>query len=400
MIRVASIRLTDLLSLAASSLRRNRLRSFLTIGAIAFSIAVMQYLISFGLGLEQLTLGSIMRSASLLSITVTSGSEELQPLDQKALQKIAAIPHLSTVLPKLTVKGDVGLENQKTGATIVGVDPEYLASSSETAITVGDYYQKDDSRVMVVTTGFLKLFGLNDSKTPQLLFNVQLDSEKYASIAPVENVSVAGVVNSESVVAYVPLSYMQELLGEQAPSYEDVKVQPDSLDTLQSVSDGLIAQGFKVVKVVDTIDEVKKVFFWIQAIMITLGVIAVVVASIGMFNTLTVSLLERTREIGIMKALGVKRSDIGRLFITEALLMGAIGGILGIALSFLFQQITMLVLSLLATLAQGVVPELFLNQWHILAGFLLFALIISGLTGLYPARRAVRINPIDAIRYE
>jgi putative ABC transport system permease protein len=162
----------------------------------------------------------------------------------------------------------------------------------------------------------------------------------------------------------------------------------------------IIKNGYRVSTVIDTVQDIKKIFFWIRAVMASLGLIAIFVASIGMFNTLTISLLERTREIGIMKALGVKRWDIGRLFITESLLMGWVGGALGVALAFFFQQLTLFALSLVASASAGTVPVIFYNSWYIVGGFILFALMIALVTGLYPARRATTINPIDAIRYE
>jgi ABC-type antimicrobial peptide transport system permease subunit len=149
-------------------------------------------------------------------------------------------------------------------------------------------------------------------------------------------------------------------------------------------------------------DQIKKVFFWIRLLLAALGLVAVIVASIGMFNTLTVSLLERTREIGIMKSLGVKKVDIYRLFLLEAVLMGFFGGVAGITLAYVLQQLTIFILSLLANDSpQGKVPDhLFLNHWYIIGGAMLFAITIAFLTGVYPARRAMRLKIIDAIRYE
>jgi putative ABC transport system permease protein len=120
-----------------------------------------------------------------------------------------------------------------------------------------------------------------------------------------------------------------------------------------------------------------------------------------MFNTLTVSLLERTKEIGIMKALGVRRKDVRRIFIAEALLIGFIGGITGIVIAYALQASTILIFQFLALLTpDGKVPTLFLNQPLLLIGSLLFSLVIAMLTGIYPANRAAKLNPIDAIRHD
>jgi len=124
-----------------------------------------------------------------------------------------------------------------------------------------------------------------------------------------------------------------------------------------------------------------------------------VIATIGMFNTLTISLLERTKEIGIMKALGVRNRDVSRLFLMEAILIGILGGLAGIVVAVGLQQLTLFILSLLAAYANGVVPIVFQNHLLLLAGSFLFAMLIALITGVYPARRATRLNVIDAIRH-
>lgn len=397
---VSSIRPSDLFSLAWSSLRRNRLRSILTIGAVAIGIGVMMYLISLGYGLERLTLGQVAKSAALLSLNITSGSQELQPLNKKEIARIEALPKVKSVLPQSSFKGAVSLNQKTAPATIVSVDPDFLAIGENTKLKVGNYYRAEDKQTMVVSSGFLKVFGLDEGKNPLVIFTMSLDQKEYPGVASVNNINVSGVVDSPAVIVYFPRPYLESIVGEKLPAYESAKATVETIDSIEPVKNELIKLGYKVATVVDTVQEIKKVFSWIQFILGALGLIAIVVASIGMFNTLTISLLERTREIGIMKALGMKKKDISRLFLAESLLMGLIGGLAGIGLAVVGQQLTLFILSLLASLAQGTVPTIFLNPAFLIFGFLFFALLISLLTGIYPAMRATRLNAIDAIRYE
>lgn len=399
MTKVASIRLNDLIPLAWGSLRRNRLRSMLTIGAIAVGIAVMVFLISLGLGLQRLTVGSVERSSSLLSIEVKSGSETLLPLTPKNIEKARTIPGIREILPRLTLKGGLTLDSFGS-VTVVGVDPDYMQVTDSTQLVAGQYYRPDDAQTMVVTTGLLKLFGLDAKKVPLVTFKITIDPDKYPNLAPIPDVSVSGVVDADAAVVYLPRAYLETLVGGTFDSYEHFKVIVKDLDSVEPVRDALIARGFQVTTVIDTVDEIQRFFKWVTGILATLGLIAIFVAGIGMFNTLTISLLERTREIGIMKALGVKRSDISRLFIYEAVLMGIVGGFAGLGIAILFQQLTLFALSLLASLSQGTVPKIFVNHWMILTGAIVFAIFIATATGIYPARRATKLNPIDAIRHE
>ena len=128
--------------------------------------------------------------------------------------------------------------------------------------------------------------------------------------------------------------------------------------------------------------------------------VALVVASLGMFNTLTVSLLERTREVGLMKAMGMRSSEVHELFLTASMVMGTLGGVLGIALGYCAGKVFGLLLSVFA-LVQG---EGTLNVSLIPFSFVLFVIILSlvvgFVTGIYPARRSAKISALNALRYE
>jgi putative ABC transport system permease protein len=402
MSRVASIRPNDLASLAWSSLRRNRLRSTLTIGGIAVGIGVMMFLITLGLGLEQITIGSVQRSSALLALTISSPNQDILPLGPKAVTAIQKIPGIQGVFPQVTVDGQVGLGTTiAPGVTIVGADPGSLEIDRDTKLLVGRYYRPEDINTMVVTSEFLKQFGLDANRTPLVSFTVTLNPVNYPNAKTITDVSISGVVDASSPIIYLPRPFLEAQLGlAQPPPYTTMQATAQSLDQVAQVAEGIRALGYKVSSVIDTVDQIRKVFAWVQWVLGSLGAIAIMVATIGMFNTLTISLLERTKEIGIMKALGVKRGDISRLFLLEALFMGLLGGFLGVGFAFLLQELTIFSLQLLATLKDGTVPKLFANEPIILIGFVIFATIIALLTGIYPSQRAMRLNPIEAIRYE
>jgi putative ABC transport system permease protein len=399
---IASIRINDLIPLAWSSLRRNRLRSSLTVGAIAVAISLVVYLVSLGFGLEQLTLGTVQRSSSLLSLTVETASKELNPLNQEAVNRITNVLGVASVQPRFTLKGQVILDRTRANTTVVGVDPDYLQVTSSTQLLVGRYYRPDDVQAMVVTTGFLNLYGLDTKKTPLVLFDIELDPLSYPGVERLRDVIVTGVVEADdSQVAYLPTAYLESVIPQGAlPPYEHVKVMVADINQIEPAREDLITRGFKVSAAVDTVDDIKNAFRWIRGILAGLGIVAIFIATIGMFNTLTISLLERTREIGIMKALGVRNKDVGRIFLMEAVLIGLLGGVAGLIGAFFLQQLTLFILSLLAALAEGRVPVLFVNHALLIVGALTFAILIAVVTGFYPARRATKLNPIDAIRYE
>jgi ABC-type antimicrobial peptide transport system permease subunit len=119
-----------------------------------------------------------------------------------------------------------------------------------------------------------------------------------------------------------------------------------------------------------------------------------------MFNTLTVSLLERIREVGLLKALGMSRADIRKLFLSEAMIIGIGGGLMGLILGLLVGYILNYSINALA-IASGASPvDFFYMPWYFAVGMAIFSIIIGLLTGIYPAQRAVKINALDALRYE
>jgi putative ABC transport system permease protein len=137
------------------------------------------------------------------------------------------------------------------------------------------------------------------------------------------------------------------------------------------------------------------VFTIVQVVLIGLASISLLVGGIGIMNTMFTSVLERTREIGVMKAIGARNSDIMKIFLIEAGLLCTIGGgigiILGIGISKLIQYVA-------AQAGMGIIQAYF--PWYLIVGALAFSFLVGTLSGIFPARRAAKLKPVDALRYE
>lgn len=138
----------------------------------------------------------------------------------------------------------------------------------------------------------------------------------------------------------------------------------------------------------------------INIILLVFGAVALFVSAIGMFNTMTIALLERAQEIGIMKALGASRQDIRKLFLAESIIIGFLGGMFGIIIGYIGIHAVNTGVNALAKSMGGQMFDLF----YIPASFIIFILVFSTavglLTGLYPAKRAAELNPLEALRYK
>ncbi|MEP7162783.1 MAG: FtsX-like permease family protein, partial [Candidatus Moraniibacteriota bacterium] len=150
----------------------------------------------------------------------------------------------------------------------------------------------------------------------------------------------------------------------------------------------------------ETIDQANKVFSAIQLILMIFGLIALIVSAIGMFNTMTIALLERTEEIGIMKAIGASKTSISLMFIMEATLMGFLGALGGVFLGYMNGEIINLLVNAIANRFGGESVDLFFSPLWFVLTVILFGAFVGLLTGIFPARAASKIDTLDALRYK
>lgn len=259
-------------------------------------------------------------------------------------------------------------------------------------------------REAVVNKAFLSVLGIKDSESIGKKFSVSfvategLTSENQKVISTAVEYTIIGVTpDTKTPIIYVPIIDIKQL---GLNNYSQVKLVVNDQKELSHTRKQVEVLGFKTTSVVDTVSQIENLFGTLRLVLGLLGVVALSVAALGMFNTLTISLLERTHEIGIMKAIGMKSVEVQDLFLTESMIMGFFGGIGGLILGALAGQLLSLLLSIFAVF-KGVgyldissIPFSFI----LLIGFL--SLMVGILTGIYPAHRATKISALDALRYE
>lgn len=164
-----------------------------------------------------------------------------------------------------------------------------------------------------------------------------------------------------------------------------------------AVRDAISQEGFAVSSL-ETVSEVNKLFGVANIVLGLFGIITLAVSAIGMFNTMTVALLERTTEIGIMRSIGASRTDILLMFIIESTLMGFCGGVAGIVLGVASGQIVNLIVNIAAKYMGGKSLVLFAYPLWFLGFVLAFSIVIGFATGIGPAKRASSLDPLEALR--
>jgi putative ABC transport system permease protein len=169
---------------------------------------------------------------------------------------------------------------------------------------------------------------------------------------------------------------------------------------IQAVEDAIKKMGFNTFSMLDATRSLRKFFAIVDVFLGVFGSLALAVASIGIVNTLVMAILERRREIGVLKALGATDRDVRSLFFAEAGAMGLFGGVFGVALGWLIGQA--LTWGATIYLKRQDLPGVKISYvpWWLAASAIAFAVIVSLVAGLYPASRAAKLNPVEALRYE
>ncbi len=184
------------------------------------------------------------------------------------------------------------------------------------------------------------------------------------------------------------------------PVYSSVNVRVKNPSHIQSVEDSVKKMGFNTFSILDASKSIQQFFKVLDVFLGIFGSLALAVAFIGIVNTLVMAILERRREIGIMKAIGASDTDVKKLFFAEAGAMGILGGVVGVALGWAIGQVINLGTNVYLK-SQSFPPEHFWSvPWWLVAFALLFSFLVSLAAGLYPASRAARLDPVQALRYE
>jgi putative ABC transport system permease protein len=184
------------------------------------------------------------------------------------------------------------------------------------------------------------------------------------------------------------------------PSYSSISVRVKNPSQIRAIEEAVKKMGFNTFSILDATRSLQQFFAVLDLFLGIFGSLALAVASIGIVNTLVMAILERRREIGIMKAIGASDGDVKKLFFAEAGAMGILGGIVGVALGWAIGQAINLGTNIYLK-RQALPPEHFWAvPWWLVGAAIVFAFIVSLLSGLYPAGRAARLDPVQALRYE
>ena len=376
--------------------------------------------------------------------TATPVAEKPVRLDDEALKTLAGLPNVKGVYPMVRVGLQLKFEDYTEFTTASGVPFSAKGEGAFQSIKHGGFFASETDEACMLSLDYAKRLsddpGTLVGKTLTLSYAVS-SANAPATSAPVPqgfpalgaagmNLSrvdttctVAGIVERETGPVFagtagvtglmLPLARAQAIYGVQVTSaqsllrdakeprtYPSVSVKVASSRHTQDVGNEIKKLGYTAFSLNDLLDNAKRAFIVIDILLGLIGSIALTVALLMVVNTMIMSILERTREIGVMKAIGGSDGAIRKIFLIEASTIGFIGGVAGVALGWVLGRIVNFGVNIYIQRQGGEAGNLFSTPPWLIASAIAFAILVSLVAGTFPARRAARLDPIQALRHD
>ena len=413
----AGFSLAEVVRVSFDSLLANKTRSFLTMLGVIIGVASVVALLSLGNGAQASITGQVQSIGTNLLYVMpgsanggrpgqTSAAQNLTMEDYQAISNLG-LP-LNGIAPQFSGSADIVAPAADKNASIAGTTPTYFAMQDLRPAS-GSLFDENQSRaadpVAVLGANLAKdLFG-NGTAVGQTV-RVKDQTLRVIGVLAAKG---GGGISSVDDQLFAPISFVQQrLFGARTPdgnSYRvaniilsarnggDVKAIQDRITVLLRERHHLKADGsdddFLVMNQASMLSTLTSITSILTAFLAAIAGISLLVGGIGIMNIMLVSVTERTKEIGLRKAVGARGQDILLQFIVEALVVSVTGGVIGLLFGMLIAG--------LVTLSGALTATVSLSSVVLAVGF---SLAVGLFFGIYPARRAARLNPIDALRYE
>jgi putative ABC transport system permease protein len=409
----SSISSWDLGEISLSYLMEKKSRTLITVLGVGVGIGFITFLLSLGYGLESLVIEEVAEIEEMRQVNVNPvvGSEVV--VDEENYEIISNIDGVHDTHPLINVATTVYYGDSQTDIVAYGVHSDYLDVTRETFLR-GESFTEGNQEI-VVDSNLLEVLGIEEQDiiddnlslefipVDREIDVVEVEEEK--RLANIQGAyddrveyKVVGVIdNGDSPVIFFPIDDAIEL---GINDYSEVLVSLTENSDMIAVRREIETLGMETTSVMDTVAQIENLFRYLRIGLAVLGTIAFLIALLGMINTLTVSLMERTREVGLLKSIGMRSNEVRRMFITESMLIAFFGGVSGVALGALFGFLISLIISGISMSSGGDYLAISKIPLYLIAGVIFISVVIGFLTGLYPSKRAVRMSPLDALRYE
>ena len=453
----------DLVELAVRNLRQSKLRNGLTTIGISVGVASLVAMLSLGVGLQQMATRRLAGSGLFDTVFVTSRQdfrgfdreddaktshpEQAPILDELARQKITKLANVTEVEPEIRVMGEVVSGGETHFGFVAGLPMSARVNEAFDNLQ-GKFFSTNEADEAILLTDFAKEL---DPKNPSALIGQGItlrygerqalpqdpsgrpaiageentanngDDYGFSVVRKLQKLRVVGLIDSEPYGGmrtvsrgriFLPVGTTERLnmaqftdmrsslRGASTKSYMTLTVRVKDPGKVAAVQDAISQMGFRTFSVLDATKSLRRFFTVLDLFLGIFGSLALAVATLAIINTLVMAVLERRREIGVMKAIGASDQDVKRLFFTEAGAMGFLGGVLGILLGLAIGKGINFGTAIYLTRRQLPAEAVWSMPLWLVGAAIVFSIVVSLVAGLYPAGRAARLDPVETLKYE
>ena len=447
------MRISDLLTVCLRNLTRRKVRTALTVIGVVIGVCAIILMVSLGIGARESMMQMLQEWGDLTIINVYNYGGGETKLDDKAVSQIQAMEGVQIATPfyqnyelNFRLKSRNGRYDSYT--QIIGIYPEafealgyqlsegtsFADSNKDYSMVAGAnvaYSFRDTKKKRNNYVDRYQTDAMGNPKKPfvdmmtdkLILYSEIYDNNGNLSKTLEVTPHITGIMVEDwnkgwetSECIFIDINQMKaleaqyrKLSGQKAPStavsYEDVRVKCVDAASVSGIQQAITDMGFQCSSMEDTRQYFDEQLTMIQTMLGGLAAISLFVAAIGIANTMVMSIYERTKEIGVMKVIGAELGSIRAMFLTESAMIGLIGGVVGVTLSFLISYLlnnVPLVAGLLASLglsfggggAVSIIP------WWLVVLAMAFSMLVGVIFGFIPANRAVKISALEAIRHD
>ncbi len=410
--KVKHMKMSSVLLIGYRNIAINRTRSFLTIGGVSIGIGIITFLISLGFGVQAMVIREVTKNNPTEIVDVSNENlENFVVLDGETINKIKNIPDVKNVEVSANIGGKFLNGEAQTDAILYGMTSRYLKLSNVNieGISFENFSSSDG---IIVTPKLATLLGFEktqdaigkeveyDAVVAKEITDVNIEANNEGQAG--KKFKILGIVNdqskSDAIYAYTIFETLKRNYNVNAG--QRGKIEIGNIAKIDLVRSQIEQLGFVTESVVDTVTDINSFFSIVRIVLIIFGTIIMSISAMGMMNTLSVSLLQRTKEVGILKALGAKRTDIFKMFIFEAILISFSGGAIGLLGGYGIAKGLNAIVNLVSKRYGIPAADFVFVPNAFIFAIVTFIVVLGISTGLFPARRASKIHALEALRYE
>ena len=451
------MRISDYIGQACGNLRKKKLRTFLTTSGVVIAIGALDCMFAFGQGIQRNVTEQFTKLDLFNYVNVYARGSSRPPrdhydpddgggppmetgavdanvpqLDAAFMEEVKKIDGVEAAFAELRFPAQIRLGDKEQFVLVQVLSADVCRPMP---LRAGRCYDSNEPNGLIISESLLRRLGVNDPAqtvsrpievatltldlSPRTLWRMVFSSgdqalpiaretHRFAVTGVAERMPFGGMgdayIQPEAAgrmrkLSVTSISDFFRPAGE-AANYPSVTVKLRSVKDVAPVKKELEARGYRTWALMDQLDQMRIGFLIMDMFLIAVGMIGVTVASLGIVNTMVMSILERYREIGFMKAVGATDGDVQRIFLFESGAIGLLGGLFGLILGWAVSMIVNEVVNAIMSRQSAPRMEYFSFPWWLCLGAIAFSILVSLIAGILPTRRAARVDPVVALRHD